>query len=154
MVLPYFEPWIGRGNEVSLCQLLILGESHYGPASMPGNSTCELTQSFASSAWNYRFWTNIMQVVAGRRDDEIDRAAFWSGGVALYNYVQEPVAETAGASQAPAMFLRSKAAFFSVLDRLNPAAILVLSKRLWDNHPQESRSGNDLQKARLSRTRL
>jgi hypothetical protein len=136
----FFEPWVGDKYEAAGERLLILGESHYGPPSMPGNSTKALTQEYAEGLWNHRFWTNIMQVVLGQPHWEIDRADFW-GIIAFYNYVQQPVAETAGVAPTSEMFSSSKAAFFSVLERLAPKSILVLSKRLWENLPSEGRPG-------------
>lgn len=143
MPFPYFEPWVGSNYGTNDDRLLILGESHYGPASMPGNSTKTLTQEYVDEKWNHRFWTNIMQVVNGQPHEEIDRAEFWRR-VAFYNYVQQPVAETPGVAPACEMFTASKAAFFSVLDSLKPKAILVLSKRLWENLPSEGRPSQEI----------
>jgi hypothetical protein len=81
-----------------------------------------------------------MQVVIGKPYWDIDRVDFW-GGIALYNYVQQRVAETAGVPPTPAMFASSKDAFFSVLASLAPKTILVLSKRLWENLPSEGCEG-------------
>lgn len=143
MSLPYFEPWIGCNYGTSINRLLILGESHYGSTSMSGNSTKVLTQQYVDGVWTHRFWTNIMQVVNGQPYWEIDRAEFW-GRVAFYNYVQQPVAEMAGIAPTPEMFIASKEAFLSVLDRVTPKGILVLSKRLWENLPSEGTRGQDI----------
>ena len=140
MSRPFFSPWVGKEYNANTKRLLILGESHYGPPSMPGNSTILLTREYAEGLWNHRFWTNIMQAVLGKPHCEIDRVEFWNR-VAFYNYVQQPVAETAGVAPTPDMFLASKAAFFSVLSELAPTSILVLSKRLWENLPSEGRPG-------------
>lgn len=150
MSLAYFEPWIGRNYETNGERLLILGESHYGPPSLPGNFTKVLTQEYADRLWNHRFWTNIMQTVRGQTHWNIDRAEFW-GNVAFYNYVQQPVAETAGVAPTSEMFESSKEAFFSVLESLKPKTILVLSKRLWVNLPPEGRSGQDICSGVVSR---
>ncbi|MDE2324326.1 MAG: hypothetical protein KGL51_06580 [Betaproteobacteria bacterium] len=84
-----------------------------------------------------------MQVVNGQPHLKIDRAEFW-GKIAFYNYVQQPVAETAGVAPTSEMFTASRAAFFSVLDSLRPKTILVLSKRLWENLPSDGRPGRDI----------
>jgi len=39
----FFEPWIGHKYEANRERLLILGESHYGLPSTPGNHTIALT---------------------------------------------------------------------------------------------------------------
>lgn len=143
MSLPYFEPWVGSSYRANDDRLLVLEESHYGPASMPADSTRVLTQEYVDGEWRHRFWTNIMQVVSGRPHWEIDRTEFWER-IAFYNYVQQPVAETAGVAPTSEMFAASKAAFFSVLDGLNPKTILVLSKRLWKNLPSEGRPGQNI----------
>lgn len=150
MSQPYFEPWIGSNYGANDDRLLILGESHYGPASMPGNSTRELTQEYADGKWNHRFWTNIMQVVSGQPHWEIDRPEFWSR-VAFYNYVQQPVVETAGIAPTPEMFTVSEAAFFTVLGSLCPKTILVLSKRLWENLPSAGRQGQNIHCGEIAR---
>lgn len=139
---PYFEPWVGRNYQAGGA-FLILGESHYGPPDLPGNFTQVLTQEYADGEWNHRFWTNIMQAVMGRPYWEIDRNEFWAS-VAFYNYVQQPVAETAGVAPTSEMFMSSKTAFFSVLNRLKPKSVLVLSKRLWDNLPAGGRAAEDI----------
>ena len=150
MSLPYFEPWVGSNYGTNDDRFLVLGESHYGPASMPANSTRVLTQEYADGAWSHRFWTNIMQVVNGQPHWKMDRAEFWSR-VAFYNYVQQPVAETAGVAPTSEMFMASKEAFFLVLDSLRPKTILVLSKRLWENLPSEGKPGQEIRCGDVSR---
>lgn len=150
MSLPYFDPWIGSNYDTHGDRLLVLGESHYGPDSIPANFTRVLTQKYVNREWSHRFWTNIMQVVSGRPHWEIDRAEFW-GRVAFYNYVQQPVSETAGVAPTSEMFAASKAAFFSVLDGLRPKTILVLSKRLWENLPPEGGPSQEIQGGDVSR---
>ena len=139
---PFFEPWVGHKYGDNGERLLILGESHYGPPSMPRNYTIALTQEYVDGS-NHRFWTNIMQVVLGVPHWEIDRAEFWAN-VAFYNYVQQPVAETAGVAPTPEMFSSSEAAFFFVLERLAPESVLVLSKRLWENLSSAGRPGPNI----------
>lgn len=143
MTEPFFHPWIGQHYAHSPQRLLVLGESHYGPADMAGDSTVLLTQQYIDQIWSHRFWTNIMQVVAGRPYWELQRADVWHH-IAFYNYVQQPVAETAGVAPDGAMFAASAEAFFTVLDRLAPHAVLVLSRRLWDNLPPAGRAGASL----------
>jgi len=127
----YFRPWVGKkfGNKQGK-RLLILGESHYG--SIGRDSTIVWTREYIQQKWNHRFWTNIMQVVDGRRYWEIDREDFWAK-VAFYNYIQEPVGETPGIKPSEEMLERAKEPFFEILNHLKPFHILVLSKRLWEN---------------------
>jgi hypothetical protein len=147
---PFFEPWVGRKYRGSSGRLLILGESHYGPPSMPGTSTVELTQEYVDGVWSHRFWTNIMQLVLGSPYREINRAEFWET-VALYNYVQEPVAETHSVAPTPEMYEKARPAFYSVLRCLTPKLILVLSKRLWDNLPPDGRLGDEIRYGEANR---
>ena len=142
IVAPFFTPWVGADYEVSEERLLILGESHYGDESMPGNSTITFTQEYVDGQ-NHRFWTSIMQVVRGQPYWELDRKEFWHS-VAFYNYVQQPVAETAGVAPTTEMFSSSRDAFLSVLNQLAPQKILVLSNRLWQNMPTGSLPGPHL----------
>lgn len=139
---PFFKPWIGADYAASDERLLILGESHYGDESMSGNSTITFTQEYVDGQ-NHRFWTSIMQVVRGQPYWELDRREFWQS-VAFYNYVQQPVAETAKVAPTSEMFSLSRDAFFSVLSQLAPRKILVLSNRLWENMPAGGLPGPQL----------
>ena len=76
-----------------------------------------------------------MQVVDGRRYWEIPRREFWDS-VAFYNYVQEPVATSAGVAPTPAMYRQSDIAFSAVISDLAPTHILVVSRRLWESMVQ------------------
>lgn len=140
---PYFTPWVGANYAASEERLLILGESHYGEESMPGNSTITLTQEYVDEKWTHRFWTSTMQVICGQPHWELDRKEFWQS-VAFYNYVQQPVAETAKVAPTAEMFSLSREAFFSVLSQLAPKKILVLSNRLWENMPTDGLPGPHL----------
>lgn len=132
-----FDPWVGRdyGADLNRERLLVLGESHYGPANMPTNSTITLTQQYVQGKFRHRFWTNIMQVVTGRPYWTIDREAFWNG-IAFYNYVQMPVGEGPGIAPTSEMFALSEPRFLDVLRETSPNVLLVLSKRLWVNIPR------------------
>ena len=132
-----FEPWVGnnywKGFEGGL-RLLILGESHYGDGPPDRSLTQRLTCEYAEGRWNHRFWTGIMQVVAGRNKTAIDRMPFWQS-VAFYNFIQEFVA---GPRMRPASeaWRSARPAFDAVLEALRPQALLILGVRLWNTLPQ------------------
>jgi len=139
----FFEPWKGSEYEHSRPRLLILGESHYGDISSDPDATRSLTAEYVDNKWSHRFWTNIMQVVAGAPKHEIDRSEFWNS-VALYNYVQGSAGPTAGQAPPKELWASSEQAFFSVLERLQPERVLVLSRRLWRNMSSQGASGAEL----------
>lgn len=139
---PFFRPWVGSRYLENEHRLLILGESHYGDESMDADSTINFTREYTEGT-NHRFWTSIMQAVRGQSYWEIDRKEFWAD-VAFYNYVQEPVAETAGVAPTPTMFAASKEPFSVVLNRLKPKRILILSSRLWNNLASDGIPGPQL----------
>jgi hypothetical protein len=151
----YFKPWIGSNYDRNVNKrLLVLGESHYGPKNLPSDFTVNLTREYTRNEWSHRFWTNIMQVVDGRKHWEIDRNLFWSQ-IAFYNYIQEPVAETPGVAPSIGMWKKAEEPFFQVLEILRPTHVLVLSKRLWENMTSRSDPGSKLRLATEERdTRL
>src|SRR5690606_19522850 len=107
------------------------------------NATRLLTTDYANGKWNHRFWTSTMQAVVGAPHDEIDRTRFWNS-VAFYNYVQGSAGMTAGRAPPRALWESSELAFFSVLKRLRPDCMLVLSRRLWSNMSSQGSSGPEL----------
>ena len=147
-----FDPWVGdnywRGFE-GRPRLLILGESHYGGDPPDKSLTQELTREYAEGMWLHRFWTGIMQVVAGRDRTEIDRMHFWQS-VAFYNFIQEFVAGPR-TRPAPEAWRFARPAFAAVLEALRPQALLVLGVCLWNNLPNSGREGPTLQVGELSR---
>ena len=128
-----FNPWVGRNYKKQVNpRLLILGEAHYDrDGDITPQSTIDLTREYVNG-WKHPFWTNIMQVVAGRGHDEIDKDAFWSK-VALYNYIQEIVAKTTRVGPTNEMMKNAEQPFLEVLAALKPTHVLVMCKRLWDN---------------------
>lgn len=144
------EPWVGDdywdGFAGGGPRLLILGESNYDPDNnvedreLMQRQTCQ----YAQGKWNHLFWTGIMQTVVGRTRAEIEqgvhiphiamnRESFWRS-VALYNYIQELLP---GPRQAPpaSAWQATRPAFEAVLEALEPQALLVHGKRLWDHLP-------------------
>lgn len=137
----HFKPWIGRNYNKNLnSRLLVLGESHYGPKNLPTNFTISLTEEYVRYEWNHRYWTNIMQVIDGKKHWEIDRDTFWCE-IAFYNYIQRSVAETPGVAPTIEMWQEAETPFFEVLEALKPTHTLVLSKRLWENMTSQGEPG-------------
>lgn len=150
-----FEPWVGANYCDGFAggpRLLILGESHYREAPPePGRDfTRRLTCQYARSQWNHRFWTGIMQTVLGHPRAEIEqgvqippinggdpipmnRESFWQW-VALYNYIQV-LLPGPGHPPPPEAWPAARPAFEAVLEALEPQALLILGRRLWDHLP-------------------
>jgi hypothetical protein len=131
---PFYHEWEGKDYRFQPHRLLILGESHYGDYAKSGDATVKLTEEYLSGQINHAFWTNIQNVVSPTSLKVSERPAFWHS-VAFYNYVQTSAGATAGIAPNSSAFGKSKDAFFTVLDRLQPDAILVLSTRLWNHMP-------------------
>lgn len=136
---PFFIPWVGARYLEAGKRLLILGESHYSDEELDRHATIDLTQQYVDG-WNHRFWTNLMQIVRGRAHWEIERGEFWAE-LAFYNYIQETVGDSPGIAPSDAMFAAAKEPFQTVLERLQPHRILVLSARLWDRLAPEGEAG-------------
>jgi hypothetical protein len=136
-----FLPWVGPAYANSVPRLLILGESHYGDPSDDPETTRRLTDEYLRGKWNHRFWTQIGQVVSGRRYSETDRAEIWKPW-AFYNYVQVIVADSARQAPSREMFENAEGAFWEVLDSLRPTHLLVLGiSRLWPAMPPVDEEG-------------
>ena len=145
-----FEPWIGANYWDGFAggpRLLILGESHYGDGPPKRDCTQRYTCQYAQGKWNHLFWTGIMQTVLGHPRAEIDqgvhingdlgivmnRESFWHS-VAFYNYIQELLPGPGQAPPAPA-WRAARPAFEVVLEVLEPQALLIVGRRLWDHIP-------------------
>lgn len=142
----YFKPWVGRQYAKGNVKLLLLGESHYAPpaAMKPSPSfTINLTRDYMNEKWTHRYWTQIMQVVSGKRHWEIDRPIFWHK-YAFYNYIQDVVADSSGVLPTKQMIESARIPFFKVLEKLKPTHLLVLEKRLWDYLRSNGKRGDDL----------
>lgn len=139
----YFKPWVGSCYGKEKVKLLILGESHYADRKPSPTFTIDLTREYANGEWNHRFWTQIMQVVSGKRHWEIDRKEFWSN-YAFYNYIQDVVAESASVAPTQKMIQAAHRPFFGVIEELKPSHILVLSKRLWESLPSDGEPGEPI----------
>lgn len=105
----FFQPWKGRHYSAKKVRLSLLGESHHGTDPEPG-WTVDVVQRYIANrepeSW-FKTFTNIAQVVTGRRYSEIGRLEFWNS-VAFYNYVQEvPAAFARGERPSRDMFTRS-----------------------------------------------
>ena len=135
---PFFRPWQGVTYGSTDVRLLILGESHYGTNPPMREWTVDVVTRYIRNEphepW-FRTFTNITQVVRGRRYSEIDRKEFWNS-VSFYNYVQEVAAEFArGRRPTLEMFVRSQGAFQEVISEPKPTHILAMGVHLWRNMP-------------------
>lgn len=140
----HFEPWIGDKYHSQDRRILILGESHHhDPADKPDNLEKEggltkfMVQEYITgeSGPQFKFWTNFMQAITGKKQWEIDRKDFWSKH-AFYNYIQEPLAGPRKAPS-PVMWREAWEPFCQIVDELKPTHILVMGKRLWNEIPQD-----------------
>lgn len=140
-----FHPWVGNNYASSNERLLILGEAHYDSTGKhmvqaPQNYTIETWQEYLDTP-SGRFWTNIVQVVAGKAIGECDIPVIVNT-LAFYNYCNKMVATTARVAPSSMDWKDSLEDFYRVLDALQPTYILVLGQRLWSNLKEDKRGEN------------
>lgn len=140
-----FNPWIGKnygkGSQLRV-PLLILGESHYDREGVPENHnfTIELIENYANGfsfkTWRPTFLTKILNTVVGSQGSPTlkDKRAFWDS-VAFYSYIQEFVGDNYRQAPTEQMWKDARIPFHEVLEKLEPACIIVISDRLWINMP-------------------
>lgn len=135
---PHFLAWMGR----SYCQgisdgirLLVLGESHYGnPHEAERLMTRKVVEDQLLGTSRQGFLTTLHRLVReatepGRGSSEI---SFWNQ-VAFYNYVQELVGPKSRIRPSRQAWQRSAPAFVQQLEQLQPHAVLVCGRALWDH---------------------
>ena len=127
-------PWIGgkygRDSRFGM-RLLVLGESHYGEDSE--NWGVKFTQGVVRH-WGQTarssFFTRISKVLLGITEwiDDDTRADIWEH-IAFYNFVQT-ILPTARSAPTYRQWREAELPFRSVLEILNPDAVLILGWRL------------------------
>lgn len=120
-------------------RLLLLGESAYDEGQKWSADDAAGHASAMVRRWGFggegyqRFFANVLALCTGA--DWRDREAaerFWQS-VYFYNYVTEPMAGGARVRPTEAQFRASDDAFHSVLEEIQPQAILVLGKKTWQS---------------------
>ncbi|WP_412067213.1 hypothetical protein [Rubrivirga sp. IMCC43871] len=138
-----FDPWIGPRYEsegLDALKLLIVGESHYGPA---GNEDADFTRRVVQSQGRgerYRLFTATAKLVLGQDDiSDTERVSFWDR-VAFVNYVQEFVTEDAQDRARPSedAWAEAREPFLATVEDVSPDAVLVLGKELGSRLPDLS----------------
>ncbi|MEZ4447632.1 MAG: hypothetical protein R3B72_51625 [Polyangiaceae bacterium] len=132
-----FRPWVGDHYEAGLfgARLLLVGESHYGPASQDADPdfTVNGIHHVIAGSWNkLRFFPNLQRCVDidSRVGTDEGRRAFWHK-VAFCNYIQRMVAT--GPNVAPSAAARHEARepLAETLRELAPEAVVLASKRMF-----------------------
>ncbi|MDE0508015.1 MAG: hypothetical protein OXI17_05195 [Gammaproteobacteria bacterium] len=139
-----FRPWIGEryGRQSRFgVRVLVLGESHYDwlKRNCPENKvTIEVveyhTQCFPKEDRRLPFFTKIANVLRGERGwiDDSDIASLFQE-IAFYNFVQTFVGDAPRGNPTFRQWVEAQAPFRTVLDALQPDAVLVLGFRLRDH---------------------
>jgi hypothetical protein len=130
-----FQPWRGEYYGVPGLfgiPILIVGESHHGfPHEADDQQfTRSCIQQIEDGTWRHRFFSNIASSFLGGVVSGEPACRLWPS-VAFYNYVQDLLP---GPGEAPteAMWSKAHPAFGTVLERLLPACILFVCRRLFD----------------------
>ena len=144
---PRFHPWIGShyGRESRFgVRLLVLGESHYGQPGEddePRTFTQDVVRDY-SGPHRHPYFTTIAKVLRGDTDwiDDEERAAIWEN-IAFYNYIQT-LLPAPGIPPKAAQWDAGHGPFLTVLNTLQPDAVLVVGQRLWGQIEQMPRPAN------------
>ena len=133
-----FEPWkgdyYGHHNNLGFpARLLLLGESHYGPA-RPDITREVVEEAIDGTGGSYRFFTSIHKAIC-RAEQETTLAEFCHA-VAFYNFIQEMI-DTPGSRPGAEAWKRGIGPFFKCLDTLKPSHVVACGFTLWDNLPNE-----------------
>lgn len=131
-----FLPWVGkdyRNSSRFRLRLLALGQYHYGELFTKNSVfTREVVRE-----WGQRnpssYFTKIAQVLLGETGCLSDEARtdVWEH-IAFYNYIQT-LADGPRTLPSPAEWKAAEVPFMVVLGALQPNAVLVLGKGLWDH---------------------
>jgi len=141
---PTFRPWIGDKYETEGIaegiQLFILGESHYGtPDPNDSTFTRRVVAKYGQNDERHAFFTQTVKLVLGLTGDDYlsdeQQRQFWDR-VAFYNYVQEYAGETPNGTVTPEMWADAEKPFLTVLEQLDPDALLILGKELSNHVPE------------------
>lgn len=145
-----FLPWIGTNYKEGIKgkRILVLGESHY--CANESEAVATLTQDIIKDLFDENSvhegykntYTKFAKALVGEDLQFSEREAVWNS-VAFYNYVQFPISE-ARKSPTAEEFLNSEAAFFNILNDLQPDYIIAWGKRLYNNLPDKGNQGVDL----------
>lgn len=137
-------------------RVLVLGESHYCANETDANLylTQRVIEDLISpqtlaewkEKWEYykNTYTKFERALVGKKVSVGDeKQSLWKH-VAFYNYVQRALT---GPRKRPTAsdFNDSKAAFFAVLDVLEPDFVIAWGKRLYANLPNEGQQGKDIE---------
>lgn len=117
--------------------LCVLGESHYcGSPEAIGSCDPDITTEVVEElalAGSHRFFTNITQVLTGRKKWQLtpsELSDLW-GSLVFYNYVPMYVAAGPRVRPSAEMFQRGADPFFQLMTDLKPDAVLVCGFALW-----------------------
>lgn len=139
-----FKPWVGEhfgspDHPLGSKRLLVLGESHHSRTHPVGSlhptMTVDTVNHFRTAeraSW-MRTFDNIAAAIAGRSKPQLGRAgvnAIWDQ-IAFYNYV--PVVAAPASRNRPSVdyFALGAEPFRTMLDALQPRAIVVCGYELW-----------------------
>lgn len=149
MIEGAFKPWVGakygtphnRFNR----RILVLGESHYGPAGTEHpDTTIEVVTYFTQGGARHSFFTKIAKVLLGLDEKsgwlEPELLADVFDNVAFYNYVPRFAGDYARQRPSSELWEAGQAPFHSVLENLRPDLVIVLGKAL-DHYVPELPSG-------------
>lgn len=160
----YFAPFVGRNYEVGVegKKILILGESHYWGEEIYErveedlkkgkylNDTTNVVRNYITYKSeggeflsHFSTFTKFTNGFYNWERNDIDYADFWNS-VAFYNFVQFPMTgiRTSPTSE---QFEKSEKAFYEVLEKYQPDAIIAWSWRLWRNMPSTGYYGKPSQ---------
>ena len=147
-------PWVGQNYEQGDYshgkRVLVLGESHYceSPDEFVPEITINIIKDLLDPNSEHEAYKNTYTKFAKAYSgifgklEESDKVRIWHS-LAFYNYVQFPIT---GPRTAPTEqeFRDSEAAFWDVLEYLQPDLIIVWGQRLYNHLPDSGHQGPDV----------
>lgn len=144
MIEAIFKPWIGAkyasSDNLFNRRILVLGESHYGPAGTEhSDTTIEVVTHFTQGGARHAFFTKIAKVLLGLDETRWLSPAMLAEvyeNIAFYNYLPMFAGDWARQRPSPELWEAGQGPFRRVLEDLKPDLVLVLGKELNHHVPQ------------------
>jgi hypothetical protein len=145
-----YRPFVGKKYLAGIQgkRFLTLGESFYAekPDEVSRDLMSQLVEWYVDEdRYEHEGWMNTYtKYIRALAGEEISRkrSEAWWNRIALYDFVQEPMAGPR-VSPMEQQFRDSDEAFFEVLEQLRPDCVIAWGKRLYNNLPHAGYQGED-----------
>lgn len=133
-----FMPYVGDHYTASNVRVLLLGESHYAhPTEAYKNFTIDVVERYIKMGDNPKFFNGILRTLYGEVSDRETQFQ----NICFYNYIQEFVGEHHNDKKTNKMWIDAQPAFLSVLEELQPDAVICFGKTMYNELPPGGKAG-------------